>query len=237
MPPARVILLAAGRGSRMAGTVADKVLAPLAGVPVFLRSWRAFAQSGEFSGVTVVYRDEAQRQALAALLAAENDVPALGELHWVRGGEERADSVRAGLAALPADDSLVAIHDAARPFIRSQTILDALETAALHGAAVVARPVVDTIKRIPANSAPHAPVFLEDLDRSCLWAMETPQVARHDWLTAGYASVTGPLTDDSAALAVLGHRVAIVPNPFPNPKITRPEDLAWAEFLLDAGPS
>ena len=230
---ADLILLAAGSGSRMGGVVADKILAPLLNVPVFLRSWRAFMESGVINRVIVVYRDAGQADALAALLSGETNGE---ETIFVRGGTERADSVQRGLAAPGSNSELVAVHDAARPLIRASVIRGAVATAARDGASVVARPVVDTIKRVPAGGPP-VRVMLEDLDRATLWAMETPQIFRRDWLEAGYGLEGLRLTDDTAAVTALGHGVTVISNPFPNPKITRPEDLAWAEFLLKSAQS
>ena len=101
------ILLAAGSGSRMAGSVADKVLAPLAGRPVFAHSAAAFAASGVADLYVVVYRD--QRQMLT--LSAHAPTPSL----LIAGGAERQDSVAAALAALPPDIAHVFIHDAPAP--------------------------------------------------------------------------------------------------------------------------
>lgn len=215
----------------MGGAVADKTLADLGGLPVLGHCWRAFRESGGIDGVIVVVRDEQQRAAIGAWLAAEAGPPH----RFVEGGAERADSVRAGLAALSPATEWVAVHDAARPLVRPETIRGVLRQARAAGAAVVARPVVDTIKRV-GDANPRGPVVLEDLDRSRLWAMETPQVFRRDWLEAGYAAVGAP-TDDAAAVGALGHRISLVQNPHPNPKITRPEDLAWAALLLEAAPS
>lgn len=230
---ADLILLAAGAGSRMGGVVADKILAELDGVPVFLRSWRACMATGRIERVVVVYRDETQRSALATLLEKES---ARVGINFVAGGSERADSVRSALACSGLGADLVVVHDAARPLIESRVIKEAIEVARRDGASVVARPVVDTIKRVAPGAEP-VRVLLEDLDRSTLWAMETPQVFRRDWLVEGYARAEGIVTDDTAAVARLGHRVTIVSNPTPNPKITRPEDLAWAEFLLKSSRS
>ncbi|MFP4541139.1 MAG: 2-C-methyl-D-erythritol 4-phosphate cytidylyltransferase [Opitutales bacterium] len=225
---AELILLAAGSGQRMGGAVQDKVLAPVDGRPVLARALDAFLGTGRISRVIVVCRDAVQEAALGALFAEERwPVPHV----CVRGGAERADSVRAGLAVTEEASPLVAIHDGARPLIRSATIHAALEAAGRVGAAVVAHRVTDTIKRVPMT-APNQPLPLEDLDRLRLWAMETPQVFRRDWIVEGYRRAAGSLTDDAAAVSALGHPVCLVENPFPNPKVTHADDLAWVEHLL-----
>src|SRR5580704_16888818 len=110
-----VILLAAGVGRRMAGTVPDKVLAPIAGRPVFAYSAAAFAASGVADLYVVVYMDRPQMTALSAFAPT----PAM----LVRGGKERQDSVSAALAALPDDIGHVFIHDCARPLIRAEQLI------------------------------------------------------------------------------------------------------------------
>ncbi len=133
-----VILLAAGSGSRMQGSVNDKVLALLGGRPVFSHSASAFMQSAIADLYVVVYRD--QRQMLE--LAAYTPTPSL----LVHGGRERQDSVAAALAALPADIEHVFIHDCARPLVRPEQ-LDALHKIVRREHAVVlAHRVTDTIK-------------------------------------------------------------------------------------------
>jgi 2-C-methyl-D-erythritol 4-phosphate cytidylyltransferase len=229
---AELILLAAGRGTRMGGHVADKVLAPLAGVPVLVRGWRAMVEAGEFARVVLVCRDDEQEGAIRDLLAPEPGPDP--ETVWARGGAERAESVRAGLAALRPETTLVAVHDAARPLVAAASIREVMAAARRDGAAVLAHRVVDTIKRVRSGQGLRQ-AALEDLDRATLWAMETPQVFRRDWLEAGYARADAIFTDDAAAVCALGHGVTIVANARPNPKITRPEDLAWATYLLEGG--
>ena len=107
------ILLAAGNGSRMQGSVDDKVLAPLAGRPVFAHSAAAFMTSGVADFYVVVYRDQRQMTELAAYAPTPSAL--------VRGGRERRDSVMNALASLPDDIAYVFIHDCARPLIRQRT--------------------------------------------------------------------------------------------------------------------
>lgn len=212
----------------MQGTVEDKILAPIAGTSVFVRTLRAFATAGGWDRVVIVYRDSRQRELLGKLVEGEAGLP---RLSFVFGGSQRADSVRAGLAQVEPSTEFVGVHDAARPLVSPEIIRKALEVAQRDGAAVVGHRVVDTIKRVlPGDGMRN--LQLEDLDRSMLWAMETPQVFRRTWLVEGYSRASEPLTDDSAAVVGAGYGVTVVPNSYPNPKITRPEDLLWAEFLV-----
>lgn len=224
-----LILLAAGSGTRMGGSVEDKILACLAGVPVFARSVRACTAVAIVRDAVVVFRDAAQQRALQQLWL--DYAPAAMPVLWVQGGVERADSVRAALAALPSSTELVLIHDAARPLVDAEAVAAVATAAATHGAAVLAHRVTDTIKRVP-DSRPQQAQALEDLQRARLWAMETPQAFWRRWIEPAYSADAKPVTDDTAALTAAGHAVFLVENLKPNPKITLPTDLDWAEFLL-----
>ncbi|HEY5078959.1 MAG TPA: 2-C-methyl-D-erythritol 4-phosphate cytidylyltransferase [Opitutaceae bacterium] len=216
-----VILLAAGAGRRMAGTVRDKVMATVGGKPVFAYSAAAFAASGVADLYVVVYRDLPQMTALSAFAPT----PAM----LVRGGKERQDSVSAALAALPGDISHVFIHDCARPLIRPEQLVALHKIVRRSRAVVLAHRVTDTIKEKRPGRR------LRTLDRSRLWAVETPQVFSRDLIERAYARVSSRrlrVTDDAAAVEALGHRVDLLENPHPNPKLTSPQDLAYLEFLL-----
>jgi 2-C-methyl-D-erythritol 4-phosphate cytidylyltransferase len=221
-----VILLAAGNGSRMQGVVNDKVLAPLAGRPVFGYSAAAFMQSAVADLFIVVYRD--QRQMLE--LSAHTPTPSV----LVRGGRERQDSVCNALAALPTDIQHVFIHDCARPLIRPEQLVALHKIVRREHAVVLAHRLTDTIKEHRDDAR------LRTLDRSRLWAMETPQVFSRDLIARAYARVSARklhVTDDAQAVEQLGHPVALLENTTPNPKLTRPSDLEYLEFLLQREPS
>ncbi len=154
------ILLAAGSGTRMQGAVADKVLAPLDGRPLFSHSAAAFLESSVVDYYVVVYRD--QRQMLE--LSAFAPTPAT----FVRGGRERQDSVANALTALPPDIAHVFIHDCARPFVRPEQLVALHKIVRREHAVVLAHRVTDTIK------LHHESGRLGILERDRLWAMETP---------------------------------------------------------------
>ncbi len=223
------ILLAAGQGRRMQASVPDKILAPLAGRPVFAHSAAAFIASGVADFYVIVHRDA--RQALA--LSCYAPTPPL----FVTGCAERQDSVAHALAGLPDDIAYVFIHDCARPLVRPDQLVALLRTVRRDGAAVLAHRVTDTIKQLPAGAAP-VRTRLRTLDRARLWAMETPQVFARDLIIRAHAAVQRRglrITDDIQAVERLGHRVTLLENPHPNPKLTTPADLTYAEFLLSAG--
>jgi 2-C-methyl-D-erythritol 4-phosphate cytidylyltransferase len=128
----------------------------------------------------------------------------------------------------------VFIHDCARPCVTSEAIQALHEAVLSDQAASLAHPVVDTIKRIPKAGALQS-VSLEDLDRSRLWAMETPQAFAFSSILKAYQKVAAEqlsVTDDSAAAATIGLHTTLVPNPAPNPKLTTPADLAYIESIL-----
>jgi 2-C-methyl-D-erythritol 4-phosphate cytidylyltransferase len=215
------ILLAAGSGSRMAGTVADKVLAPLAGRPVFAHSVAAFMQSAIADLYVVVYRDQRQMMELSAYAPTPSVL--------VKGGRERQDSVMNALAALPADIEHVFIHDCARPLIRAEQLVALHKIVRREQAVVLAHRVTDTVKEH------HASGKLRTLTRDKLWAMETPQVFARDLIVRAYDRIHAlrrHVTDDAQAVEQLGHAIALLENSLPNPKLTTPADLGYLEFLL-----
>jgi len=205
----------------MAGTVRNKVLAPVAGRPVFAYSAAAFAASGVADLYVVVYRDRSQTTALSAFAPT----PSL----LVRGGRERQDSVMAALEALPGDIGYVFIHDCARPLIRPEQLAALHKVVRREEAVVLAHRVTDTIRERRGDGR------LRTLERSRLWAMETPQVFSRDLICRAYATVRRRrlvVTDDASAVELLGHPVALLENPHSNLKLTTPKDLAYLEFLL-----
>lgn len=221
MPRTAAILLAAGSGTRMKGTVEDKVLALLGGRPLFVHSATAFAESGVADFYVIVYRDQKQMLELSAYAPT----PAL----FVPGGAQRQDSVAAALAALPPDIGKVFIHDCARPFVRVDQLIALHKIVLREDAVVLAHRVTDTIKEHRDEG------HLKSLNREKLWAMETPQVFGRDLIVAAYERVAKKklrITDDAAAVELLKHPVALLENPHPNPKLTTPADLPWFEYLL-----
>jgi 2-C-methyl-D-erythritol 4-phosphate cytidylyltransferase len=205
----------------MAGAVPDKVLAPMGGRPVFAYSAAAFAASGVADLYVVVYRDRSQMTELSAYAPT----PSL----LVRGGRERQDSVCAALAALPDDIAYVFIHDCARPLILPRQLVALHKIVKREQAVVLAHRVTDTIKEHRGNGR------LRTVDRSRLWAMETPQVFSRALIEKAYARVRAKglvVTDEAAAVELLGKPVALLENTEPNLKLTLPKDLAYLEFML-----
>jgi 2-C-methyl-D-erythritol 4-phosphate cytidylyltransferase len=137
------------------------------------------------------------------------------------------------LEALPPGIDYVFIHDCARPFVQPEQLVALLKIVRRENAVVLAHRVADTIKEHRGEGR------LRTLDRRNLWAMETPQVFAFDLITRAYARVHARrrhITDDAAAVEQLGHPVALLENPHPNPKLTTPADLGYFEFLLSQQP-
>jgi 2-C-methyl-D-erythritol 4-phosphate cytidylyltransferase len=148
------------------------------------------------------------------------------------GGPERQDSVAAGLELVDDATELVLVHDAARPFVSLACVRACVAAAATDGAAIAALAASDTVKLADEHAA-----IRETLDRRRVWLAQTPQVFRTGLLRRAYqqARHDGWLaTDDAALVERIGHAVRIVPGEATNRKITTPDDLAWAEWHLQA---
>ncbi len=221
-PRATAILLAAGRSERMSGH--DKTLAPLAGLPVAAHSLRAFAACTGIDRIILIGHP-GNLDALRALAAEHGG----GRVAAVAlGGMRRRDSVAAGLARA-GDAVLVAVHDAARPLVTPAIIETGLHLAAQHGAAVAAARVADTIKRTDADGR-----VLETLDRTALWAAQTPQIFQRPLLERAHAATGADVTDDAMLVEALGAPVVCYASGAPNFKLTTPEDLFLADAVLRA---
>jgi 2-C-methyl-D-erythritol 4-phosphate cytidylyltransferase len=220
------IIPAAGSGRRF-GDQRNKLLASLAGKPLWYHAAARLAQCPEV-GPIVMPIAEVDRDVFAGQYASL--VEQLG-IQLVAGGAERTDSVQAGLAALQGDPDihLVAVHDAARPLVRAADLTAVFAAAAQCGAAILATPVAGTLKRSLEEGARS-----ETVDRRDLWIALTPQVFRIDLLRLAYAKHRGRgATDDAQLVERMGHRVRLVRGSADNIKITHPEDLAIAAAILD----
>jgi 2-C-methyl-D-erythritol 4-phosphate cytidylyltransferase len=148
----------------------------------------------------------------------------------VVGGAERQDSVWNGLEALSPAAEIVAIQDAARPCTSGELIAVTVEAARETGAAVAAQPVTDTIKESPDGK-----LIERTLDRSKLWAVQTPQTFRVEVIRHAISAARQKqliFTDDTAACELIGQPVRLVSSVSPNPKVTVPGDLPLVEALL-----
>ncbi len=222
---AQLIVPAAGQGERL-GAATPKALVPLAGAPLLIHTVSAFIPLDLANGTIVVVTPELRNAFVSAVQSAFPEQ----NIRIVDGGRERQDSVRNGLAALDDDTEIAVIHDAARPFVSTGAIAASIEAAAEFGAATVAIPCVDTILRGDGDA------FLQETpDRSTLWACQTPQTFRVAVIREAHreAHERGfAVTDDATIVRATGASVKLVRGSRENIKITTPEDLAYAEFLL-----
>jgi 2-C-methyl-D-erythritol 4-phosphate cytidylyltransferase len=219
------IIVAAGKGTRM-GAVGDKLFLELGGCPVVAHTWRRFEEAECVNEITMVVRDgmQAEFKELAERQGFRK------KLTLAIGGKERQDSVWNGLEALSPGTEIVAIQDAARPCTNQALIAATIAAARETGAAVAAQAVTDTIKQSRDGK-----LIERTLDRSQLWAVQTPQTFRVEIIRRALSEVRQRgllVTDDTAACELIGQPVRLVLSAQPNPKVTRPEDLPWVETLL-----
>ncbi len=217
------IIVAGGSSQRMGF---DKLLAPLAGKPVVAHSIAAFEQTESVTGIVLVARAE-------RLSEYEEVVRSHGfqkVMAVIPGGARRQDSVLRGLEQAGAASEFVAVHDAARPLVRSDLIERIFELARSHGGAASGAPVIDTLKRVDSDY-----VVTGGVERANLFAVQTPQIFRWELLEKAYRAVFDAaieITDEISAVERVGGKVVLVPNDEPNFKITYPSDLPLAEFIL-----
>ena len=219
------IIVAAGRGTRM-GPDRDKLFLSLAGKPVVAHTWERFDAHDAIDEIILVVRDG--MQGVFAEMAVQYGFKKPYRL--VPGGRERQDSVWNGLQNLSDKSEIVAIQDAARPCTSAALITATLQAARDCGAAVAAQPVSDTIKQSVDGN-----LISAHLDRSRLWAVQTPQTFRVEVIRRALSRVREQglqVTDDTAACELIGQPVKLVPSSTPNPKITLPADIPYVELLL-----
>ena len=219
---AAALLLCAGRGERL-GHEADKALVLLGGRALFTWSLEALQRCPAVEGVVVVGDAVTLRAAAVAAGLTEARVVA-----WTAGGRERQDSVARGLAALPREYDVVAVHDCARALVTPEVIGRVIADAAMHGAAIAAVPLEDTLKLGALG------VIERTVPRAGLWRAQTPQAFRRDTLERAHAEACGTATDDAALAEAIGVRVHLTEGDPMNFKITRPRDLELAEACLAA---
>jgi 2-C-methyl-D-erythritol 4-phosphate cytidylyltransferase len=222
---AAAIIVAAGSGQRF-GSV-GKSFALTSGVPMAWWSLAAAAEAPSIDEIVLVCGEHSQAAALALLDVFDSAKP----LRVALGGERRQDSALAGIVATSATVDVIAVHDAARPLVTAELFERAVEAAYDFGAAIVAVPISDTIKRI-AND-----VVRETVPREDLIAVQTPQAFRKSLLLDAFASAEASgrtVTDEATLIEWFGHAVHVVPGRSDNIKVTYPSDLVVADALLEA---
>ncbi|MDP9743527.1 UNVERIFIED_ORG: 2-C-methyl-D-erythritol 4-phosphate cytidylyltransferase [Bacillus sp. B2I3] len=217
-----VVIPAAGQGKRMkAGK--NKLFIELSGIPIIVYTLRVFEEDPDCRGI-ILSINPAETDYFNELIAAYG-LKKVKKL--VMGGKERQQSVYNGLHH--AEEDIVLVHDGARPFINLLQISELTTAASLHGGAVIAVPVKDTIKKA-ANKK-----VLETVERSSLWAVQTPQAFRVSILKSAYEQAEAEEflgTDDASLLERINEQVVIIEGNYDNIKITTQEDLYFAEAIL-----
>jgi 2-C-methyl-D-erythritol 4-phosphate cytidylyltransferase len=218
------IIVAAGISRRMGF---DKMFASLGGHPVVWHSIKAFEDAREIGEIVLVVREERIPEFTQLIKQSRFEkVRAV-----VPGGVERHFSVWNGLQAVESKGSeYVAIHDGARPLTTPKLIHTCLAMARQHGAACCASPIPDTVKRASVEQ-----MVQESVERTGLWAMQTPQVFASGLILQAYAALMARnemVTDEVSAVQKLGKRIFLLKNEDWNFKITFPHDLELAEHVL-----
>lgn len=223
MQKVEAIVVAAGQGRRM-GTTVRKTWLPIQGTPILMRTLQRLSTTTTLERIIVVVSAEDLAQTVQMIQDAQLSCPIVA----VAGGDERQDSVRCGLRALDESTGFVLIHDGARPFIQQQEIEACIREAITHGAAVLAVPVKDTIKRVQHSTV------VATLDRSELYAVQTPQVFGRQIIEEAHRHAQMNhlvATDDASLVEAMGLPVRMVQGSYFNIKITTPEDLVIAECI------
>ena len=218
------IVPAAGVGRRMGHDVPKQFLS-LGNKPIFIYTLKTLDLCPSVDGVILVMTASHVEQAGQLI----KDWQIRKTIQIISGGKERQDSVRNGLEAVPADTTIVLVHDGVRPFASVQNIEDVIRDVRTYGAAILGVPTKNTIKKIDNGWVK------ETLNRDLLWQIQTPQGFRLDWLQKAYTKAFTDgyyMTDDAALVERLGHRVRIVEGEGKNIKITSHEDLILAEAYL-----
>lgn len=214
-----VIIPAAGSGSRMGGT--QKQFLEIGGKPLLQHCIDAFFKVDSVSRIAVALPAEVVRRPPAWM----HDRRIL----FAEGGAQRADSVRAALAVLPADIDVVIVHDAARPVITTDMIQAVIDVAADGVSVTLALPVTDTLHRVDANDN-----IAETPDRAQFWRALTPQAFPRAVLEQAFQTVidSSAATDEAGLVARAGFPVRVIRGETSNIKVTTPGDVALAEIAL-----
>lgn len=220
-----VIILAAGQGKRMnAGK--NKMFLEIAEIPLLIHTLKVFDED-HYCKKIILPINASEKSDIEGLLQRYSFNKTI---EIVNGGKERQNSVYNGLQAVDKhDDSIVLVHDGARPFVKQETIAQLVEMAAHKGSAIPGVRVKDTIKRVQDGQV------IDTVERSSLWAVHTPQAFRLSTLKKAHKHAVEKDylgTDDASLVEALGEKVYMVEDHYLNIKITTPEDLYFAEAII-----
>lgn len=231
MPKFAVIVPAAGKAERFGGAE-KKTFAKIDGRPVFLRTLEHFISRPDVCQTILAVAPED----MATVKTSYGANLGFMGIKLVEGGARRCDTIAAALKILSGDADFVAIHDAARPCVTADMIDAVFAEATKSGAAILAAPMVGTVKQVTS-----AMVIEKTVDRSGLYEAHTPQVFRKDLILAAYAKLAADAsldpTDDAQLVESTGHAVTIVPSDASNLKITTKGDLTLAAAIIKSRPT
>lgn len=219
------VIVAAGSGERFGDSA--KVMAPLLDRPMLAWTLDAFAKSSLTTGIVIVVGRHTE--AAVTELVACGKWPSVAAI--VAGGNSRQYSMANGVAAVTQGTDVVLVHDAARPLVQPDQIDACIIAAAEYGGAILAAPITDTVKRVDDG------LITATIDRSTLWAAQTPQAFRADLIRPMAelaASGAIGITDEASLAERLGYPVHIVASDSTNMKITHSHDCLIAEAILRA---
>lgn len=227
---ATAVIVAAGEGSRIGGTVAKPYLS-IAGRPLILHTLDRFASARTLASIVLVVAEH-HLERCEAMVRADPSSRALRCI-LQPGGASRQESVSRGLGRVAADCDLVVIHDGARPFVSPSLIDRCVSAAQEKGAVVVGLPARDTIKIVSETRE-----IQSTLERAALWEIQTPQAFRRDVIVKAHQWARDQgiyATDDATLVERLGTPVYVLDGERTNIKVTVPEDLLFAETLIREG--
>lgn len=221
------VVPAAGLGARMGGNTPKQYLT-LGNLPLLVYSLQVFQQIEEICEV-ILSVPTSDREYCWREIVKPFGLEKVSRV--VAGGARRQDSVRNGLAAISDRPDGVLVHDGVRPFIDQCMVRNVIDCAGKTGAAVVAMPIHDTVKRVDASG-----IIQETLKREELWQIQTPQVFRYDWLVEAHQQAQQhqwDVTDDAALIERMGYPVSVVEGNCFNIKVTKPDDLVFGKAILE----
>jgi len=231
MPRFAVILPAAGQSTRFGKTHEKKIFQELDGRPIWLRAVEPFLNRDDVGQIIIAIAAEDREKFLSRYSA---NIAFLG-LTVIDGGRERFETVAKAVAIADPSCDFIAVHDAARPCLAREWVDSVFQAASVTGAALLAVPVVDTLKQVdPVTNQVQGTV-----PRAGLYQAQTPQVFRRDWLVEAHAQRLAKgwdVTDDVQLLEKIGKPCVVVPGSPLNLKVTTPDDLALARAALAALP-
>ena len=221
------VVPAAGLGTRMGGNTPKQYLT-IGNLPLLVYALQIFQELEEI-GEVILSVPAADREYCWRKIVQPFGLEKVTKV--VAGGARRQDSVRNGLAAISDRPDGVLVHDGVRPFIDQVMVRKVIDCAGKTGAAVVAMPIHDTVKRVDPSG-----IIQETLKREELWQIQTPQVFRYDWLVEAHQQAQEhqwDVTDDAALIERMGYPVSVVEGSCFNIKVTKPDDLVFGKAILE----